>query len=123
MAQKKKATTVKKDTQATTITRITATDDGATKKTAPTATKKRTTASKSTKKEISQPKTKKRTSFFTAIGNYFTGAWYELRQVRWPNRRTTWALTSAVLLFTVFFLVLIVLLDILFQWILERILG
>lgn len=46
-----------------------------------------------------------------AIGRYFKGAWTELRQVRWPNRKATWSLTLAVILFTVFFFVLIVLLD------------
>jgi len=46
-----------------------------------------------------------------AIGGYFKGAWIELRQVRWPNRKATWGLTLAVILFTVFFFALIVLLD------------
>jgi preprotein translocase subunit SecE len=45
------------------------------------------------------------------IGGYFKGSWYELRQVRWPDRKSTWSLTLAVLLFTAFFTVLIVLLD------------
>ena len=46
-----------------------------------------------------------------AIGGYFKGAWIELRQVRWTNRKATWSLTLAVILFTTFFFVLIVLLD------------
>jgi len=46
-----------------------------------------------------------------AIGGYFKGAWFELRQVRWPDRKATWSLTLAVILFTAFFFVLIVLLD------------
>ncbi len=46
-----------------------------------------------------------------SIKGYFLGAWHELKQVRWPNRRATWGLTGAVILFTAFFLVLIVLLD------------
>lgn len=46
-----------------------------------------------------------------AIGRYFKGAWVELRQVRWPNRRSAWGLTLAVILFTAFFFILIVLLD------------
>lgn len=57
-----------------------------------------------------------------AIGEYFKGAWYELRQVRWPNRRATWSLTGAVLLFTGFFIALILLLDVLFQFIFNQIL-
>lgn len=55
--------------------------------------------------------------------SYFKGAWYELRQVRWPNRRATWSLTGAVLLFTAFFVVVILLLDALFKYIFQLILG
>ncbi len=47
--------------------------------------------------------------------NYFSGAWRELRQVRWPNRRATWSLTLAVILFSVFFAALILGLDYVFN--------
>jgi preprotein translocase subunit SecE len=60
---------------------------------------------------------------FVAFGGYFKGAWFELRQVRWPNRKATWSLTGAVLLFTAFFVVLILLLDVLFKYLFELILG
>lgn len=50
-----------------------------------------------------------------AIGGYFKGAWQELRAVRWPNRKNTWSLTLAVLGFTAFFIVLILLVDAGFQ--------
>lgn len=52
---------------------------------------------------------------FVAIGTYFKGAWTELRAVRWPNRRATWGLTAAVLVFTAFFVLVILLLDALFK--------
>lgn len=61
--------------------------------------------------------------FLRAIGEYFTGAWYELRQVRWPNRRATWGLTGAVLVYTAFFVVLVLLLDAGFKYLFELILG
>ncbi|MDN5275811.1 MAG: secE [Candidatus Saccharibacteria bacterium] len=48
---------------------------------------------------------------FVSLGGYFKGAWEELRQVRWPTRRATWSLTGAVLAFTAFFVILILLLD------------
>lgn len=48
---------------------------------------------------------------FKKIGKYFKGSWVELKQVRWPNRRATWSLTGAVILFTGMFLGLIILLD------------
>lgn len=60
---------------------------------------------------------------FTAIGGYFKGAWVELRQVRWPTRGATWSLTGAVLLYTLFFVVLILLLDAGFKFMFELILG
>ncbi|MDB5180198.1 MAG: secE [Candidatus Saccharibacteria bacterium] len=57
-----------------------------------------------------------------AIGGYFKGAWIELRLVRWPTRSATWGLTFAVLLFSAFFVVIILLLDILFKFLFELIL-
>lgn len=58
-----------------------------------------------------------------AIGRYFAGAWYELKQVRWPNRRATWGMTGAMLGFTAFFIVVILLLDALFKYLFDLILG
>ena len=58
-----------------------------------------------------------------AIGSYFGGAWYELKQVRWPNRRATWGMTGAMLGFTAFFVVIILLLDALFKYLFDLILG
>ena len=60
---------------------------------------------------------------FIAAGRYFKGAWVELRQVRWPTRGATWSLTGAVLLFTAFFVVLVLLLDAGFKYLFEQILG
>ncbi|MDN5274437.1 MAG: secE [Candidatus Saccharibacteria bacterium] len=65
----------------------------------------------------------KRKNPILAIGGYFAGAWYELRQVRWPNRKATWGMTLAVLAFTGFFMVLILLLDALFKYLFQLILG
>jgi preprotein translocase SecE subunit len=57
------------------------------------------------------------------IGGYFKGAWVELRQVRWPNRRATWGMTGALLGFTAFFIVFILLIDALFQYLFKLMLG
>lgn len=77
--------------------------------------------------QAAEPKTKKvkkdRKNPFVAFATYFKGAWYELTQVRWPNRRATWGLTGAVLIFTAFFVTLIVLLDLLFKFLFEQLLG
>lgn len=124
MAQKSKSSgrTAKSTETSTKVTRITAAD------TAP--KEKKTTASTSAKKKTvkktdTAPKktVEEKRNFFQALGEYFKGSWAELRQVRWPNRRTTWSLTLAVLVFTAFFVLLITLLDYLFQMLFERILG
>lgn len=60
---------------------------------------------------------------FRSIGSYFMGAWVELRQVRWPNRRATWSLTGAVLIYSAFFTILVLLLDASFKYLFEIILG
>lgn len=42
---------------------------------------------------------------------YFRESWKELRQVTWPNRRETWQLTLAVIIFAVVFGVLVAVVD------------
>ncbi|MDR0591503.1 MAG: preprotein translocase subunit SecE [Candidatus Nomurabacteria bacterium] len=59
----------------------------------------------------------------TATGRYIKLSWAELRQVRWPNRRTTWKLTLSVIVYCVIFATLIMLLDMLFQFIFNKALG
>ena len=51
------------------------------------------------------------TAPFRKIGSYIHASWQELRQVRWPNRKMTWKLVSAVIIYTVLFSVVIMLLD------------
>lgn len=121
VATKAKKSTTKKPTAAktvTTVTRIKASDSAPSKPVALTATPKTKTRAKRASRV--SPK-----SVFTpliAIGTYFKGAWYELRQVHWPNRKETWGLTAAVMIFSAFFIVLIVLLDALFKYLFELIL-
>lgn len=124
MAQKSKASSrpAKSTSESTKVTRITATDTAPKQKTTAKKTAaKKTTVTKDSKKAVVTPKQKQ--NFFAAIAGYFKGSWAELRQVRWPNRRTTWSLTLAVLVFAAFFVLLITLLDYLFQMVFERILG
>ena len=75
-----------------------------------------------TKKETARPRKRSILSPFRPMIGYFKGAWYELKQVRWPNRRATWGLTGAVLIFSAFCVVLILLLDVLFKFLFEQIL-
>jgi preprotein translocase SecE subunit len=99
------------------VTRIKATD------TAKVATPKAVKATKASKKTTKVKVAKEPTNWFVkalyAIGRYFKGAWIELKQVRWPTRKATWGLTLAVILFSAFFVVLILLLDALFKFVFE----
>ena len=60
---------------------------------------------------------------FVAFGRYLRDSWRELRQVRWPNRKTTWKMVLAVFVYTALFIGLLVVLDILFDWIFSLILN
>lgn len=64
-----------------------------------------------------------RRNFLGPVGRYFAGSWNELRQVRWPDRRSTWSMTGALLAFTTFFVIVILLLDAGFQYLFKLILG
>lgn len=115
MATKDKKSATKKETTQTKVTRIKAVD------TEPSIKKETKKAENAAEK---QPKEKKETKNpLRAIGGYFAGAWYELKQVRWPNRRATWGMTAAMLAFTAFFVALILLLDALFKYLFDLILG
>ena len=60
---------------------------------------------------------------FIALFTYVRESWQEIRQVRWPNRKATWKMVLAVLVYTVLFVVLISLLDVFFTWLFNLILG
>lgn len=121
VATKAKKPTSKKTAGAkaeTTVTRIKATDS---KKSAPAKAVAKPVTQKS-EKNTAAISAKSALTPFIALGTYFKGAWYELRQVRWPNRKQTWGLTAAVVVFSLFFIIMIVLLDALFKYLFELIL-
>lgn len=60
---------------------------------------------------------------FVAFGRYLRDSWREIRQVRWPNRKTTWKMVLAVIVYTALFVAIISLLDLLFRWLFGLILG
>jgi len=101
------------------VTRIKATDT-AVKNAGTKAVKEIKSQKKTTKKiKVSKEPTNWFTKALFGIGRYFKGAWIELKQVRWPTRKATWGLTIAVILFSVFFVVIILLLDAFFKFIFE----
>ena len=60
---------------------------------------------------------------FVALGRYLRDSWKEIRQVRWPNRKATWKMVIAVLIYTALFMIIILLLDLFFKFIFGLILG
>ena len=60
---------------------------------------------------------------FIALGKYLYASWKELRQVRWPNRSTTWKMVLAIFIYTLVFSAFLVALDVLFDFIFSKILA
>ena len=117
MATKKAPSTKKAPEAKTRVTRIRATD---------TKTEKTKTVPSNSQAKVKAPRQKpsfgKAARPFVLMGGYFKGAWQELREVRWPDRRATWSMTGALLGFTAFVVALVLLLDALFKYLFELIL-
>lgn len=85
-------------------------------KTAKTSAKTKTAASK--------PKnSRSRRNPLSTITGYFRGAWQEIKQVRWPDRRSTWGMVGALIVFTAALFLVIILLDYGFAWLFKLIMG
>ena len=146
MAASTKSTKGKKNKP--TVTRIKASDSSAPKRTAAVKSKQNAAAGAATKstpsakeKPVSKAKrllggsrksnnaasnkksTNSRRNPLRAVRSYFVGAWQELKQVRWPDRRSTWAMTGALIAFTVVFVIVILLIDYGFSWLFKLIIG
>ena len=106
----------------TKVTRIKASDKPRQKKT-PAVKTKQTTKPVKTAVMNDAVNTPRKKNVFSALGGYFKGSWHELRQVRWPDRRSTWGMTGALLAFTAFFVVIILLLDAAFAELFNVLLG
>lgn len=116
----------------TKVTRITASESSATlKPTKAKATKAKVTKAKpaidSKKREVAAKAEKRerrhKRNPLHPITDYLVGSWYELTQVRWPDRRSTWGMTGALVLFTLFFVVIILMFDYVFAELFKLIMG
>lgn len=119
----KKQTT--KEIEDKNVTRITASSANKKSKKSDTKDAKLTvkTSKVERKKASKKPKEYKPTKNpFVMLGRYFRDSWRELRQVRWPNTKTTISMTIAVLIFTGIITLFIVGLDIAFKALFEQIL-
>ncbi len=109
------------------ITRIKATDPHEAKpkeeKATPPKEPKAPKEAKKPVKKAKKPEKAKKHCFLTAPFRYIHSSWLELRQVRWPSRKSTWAMVLAVIVYTAIFVGFIVLIDALFTLIFNNILG
>lgn len=81
-------------------------------------------ASAKTKTAASKPKnSKSHRNPLSTITGYFRGAWQEIKQVRWPDRRSTWGMVGALIVFTAALFLVIILLDYGFAWLFKLIMG
>jgi preprotein translocase subunit SecE len=94
------------------------TEKSSTKTARPSGAKTKT-ASKTSKSKNS----KSRRNPLSAITSYFRGAWQEIKQVRWPDRRSTWGMVGALIVFTAALFLVIILLDYGFAWLFKLIMG
>ena len=82
---------------------------------------------KEPKKAVVKKKSEKKPFFLVApfvyLWRYLRDSWMELRQVRWPNRKTTWKMVLAVVIYSALFMAIISLLDLFFSWLFGLILG
>jgi len=60
---------------------------------------------------------------FRIFGRYVHDSWLEIRQVRWPDRKLTWKMTLAVIVYVIIFAVVIMLLDMFFAFLFNKLLG
>ncbi len=58
---------------------------------------------------------------FVRFGRYLRDSWREIRQVRWPNRKATWKMTLAVLVYVALFMIFLTLIDVFFTFIFDLI--
>lgn len=79
-------------------------------------------AEKRAKKPLPKP-LRAITAPFRAISRYIHDSWLELRQVRWSSRKATWKMVLAVFVYAGLIMAIIMLLDALFTWLFNLILG
>ena len=110
------------------VVRIKASDSKSSKtKKASTSRSAKVAADKKATKKPVEKKTsanlaKKRGGWLRSFLGYFKNSWIELKQVHWPTRKATWSLTFAVLVFSGFYVLFIMLLDAGFKTLFESLL-
>ncbi len=60
---------------------------------------------------------------FAAIGRYVKESFQEVRQVRWPDRKSTWKMTLSVIVYVILIAAIIMLLDALFTFLFKQVIN
>ena len=94
----------------------------------PSTKKSLKTAEKSEKKPKTTEKSTEKKPFILIrplvyLGRYIKDSWKELRLVRWPTRKAAWKLVLAIFIYTALFITIIMLLDALFTWLFNIVIG
>ena len=63
------------------------------------------------------------TAPFRALGRYIKNSFIEMRQVRWPDRKSSWKMTFSIIIYVVLIAGFIMLLDALFTFVFNKLLG
>ncbi len=89
------------------------------------AAKKATRAEKKAAKKAAKEGKKTFILFrpFVAVGRYIRDSFREVRQVRWPDRKSTWKMTLSVILYVFLIAAIIMLLDAFFTFIFNQLLS
>lgn len=60
---------------------------------------------------------------FVALGRYIRDSFAEMRQVRWPDRKSTWKMTISVIFYVILVATFIMLVDALFTFLFNQLLS
>jgi preprotein translocase SecE subunit len=78
--------------------------------------KKAKTSSKKVGTKTKKPSKTSRTNPIRAFGSYIKASFREIRLVKWPTRRETWAMTLAVVIYSLVIIAIVLLFDNIYDW-------
>lgn len=73
--------------------------------------------------KFKKTKNPKRRNPLRAFGSYIKAAFQEIRLVKWPTRKETWAMTLAVIVYSLIMIGVVLLLDNFYDWLFKLVIG
>lgn len=77
---------------------------------------KKVKVSNKTDAKTKKTKSLKRINPIRALGSYIKAAFREIKLVKWPTRKETWAMTLAVLIYGLIMIAVVLLFDNIYDW-------